>query len=846
MLKITGVVKHITIHGPKAGFGFIGGDDGVDYYFNSRSIRDKDLYIDDFREGDEVEFLPSKQKDEKGRGQARDVVLRGDSLADRASNDENGDDSLTVETENNYTDEMEIENQPDDFEQSQDEDGVFRYYRPGFPRYFDRDLLYDKFLKSNSGEDIILDKLSKVLYISKLGKQQYSISSTYEFCLAGVTKFLKQYIRGQREFIIVLAYFATGDWQEKNYLVERQIRLRKEVSDRDPLVNFYVLISNAVNLRTEIDRKKGGTGAAIIPFSFEEIIKTTNENELIDLLNRRFGEYYYENNMLGETGAIDDDALLFGDRGMIADGIVSRCERGENSGIFGLRRSGKSSVLNAVCRRLDRADIRYIKVESRSQLEHISWKTALFEMAKKIRITTANLEQSDDETSREFEQRLNLNHLEEDYEKKATVCFVEDVKLYCRNLSAFVIAIDEVELITYNTASSSTWNNVEAYTAFWGALRDCGCSLIVCGVNSTINEVNTINFKGAQGDNPMYGRIILSGDSSKTYLPAFTDEQTKYMINSLGAYSNIDFSDVYVEINREFGGQPYAVRQFCSYVFENVKHLRKINKKYIVGKATVIRLLEEFSSSAKGSELCSVILQHVQIFSDEYALLKKIALAPEKYKTIENSDVRSIDHLCKYGLIEYDYGTQYVAFRIRMIKDYIVRTQQKDPIDMSNDERREYIQGIVADVEKKLKKYIRNYYFFAQQIDGFRRYIIDSMRSNNPVVKVNIQYGGPSDPHTCEYDDFFDHKKYIMYFSSVRTIIVNRWNLLGTNIQNENISKTDFSRYMKDLNAGRNDADHYDAEDLTNAPDEWEISDDTMKAFNYAYGKLKPFIDKIK
>ena len=38
---------------------------------------------------------------------------------------------------------------------------------------------------------------------------------------------------------------------------------------------------------------------------------------------------------------------------------------------------------------------------------------------------------------------------------------------------------------------------------------------------------------------------------------------------------------------------------------------------------------------------------------------------------------------------------------------------------------------------------------------------------------------------------------------------------------------------MEDLNAGRTDADHYDAEDMT-APDEWEIDDFTIRAFELA------------
>lgn len=112
--------------------------------------------------------------------------------------------------------------------------------------------------------------------------------------------------------------------------------------------------------------------------------------------------------MLGETSAIDDENLLFGDRGKIADLIVSRSENNGNSGIFGLRRSGKTSVLNAVLRRLERADIKYIKVESRSELENLdSWKIALYDIAKKIRQRTLGIEQQSGETRKEFIERLN-------------------------------------------------------------------------------------------------------------------------------------------------------------------------------------------------------------------------------------------------------------------------------------------------------------------------------------------------------------------------------------------------------------------------------------------------------
>ena len=47
---------------------------------------------------------------------------------------------------------------------------------------------------------------------------------------------------------------------------------------------------------------------------------------------------------------------------------------------------------------------------------------------------------------------------------------------------------------------------------------------------------------------------------------------------------------------------------------------------------------------------------------------------------------------------------------------------------------------------------------------------------------------------------------------------------------------------MEDLNAGRTDADHYDAEDTSNVPINWEIDDITLQAFTTAYVKLENFL----
>lgn len=773
-------------------FGYIMGDDGVKYYFNGKLLADG-FYMKDLQAGEAVAFTAAPAQHDAAKPQATNVK------------------SLNAAS---------------------------KFYRPEFAKSLDLTKV-ERTLKRGSGEMEVLRKLSELLYISYVSSHDMGHHSVFPFCLVGNTSILKQYIRGQYEFLLVFSHFDSCDWQQNTVKAAQAIRLRREIAERRPLVNFYILVSNARNLTDEINKMKGGTSAAIIPFSFSEIL-SADKDVLQELVLSRFEEYYFENNMLGEERAIEEDTLLFGERGKIADSVVQRCVEGKHSGIFGLRRSGKSSVLRAIERRLEYNQIKYATIESRSFLEGLdSWKTALYDIAREIRRRCLGIQQEDGESRADFTKRLQLSSTEDDYARRPTQCFVDDVKLYTRDCSTFVLALDEIELITYNTATSDTWRDLDAYKSFWGALRDSGCSLIVCGVNSTINEKSSISFDGKTCDNPMYERIHTCADFSKTYLPAFTDEQTKDMLNKLGSYSNVAFDHVYTEINRAFGGQPYAIRQFAAYMFEKIKANRKPSEVYQFSKATFDALITEFANSEKGIQLFNTILQHIKIYRDEYEMLEKIALAPEKYRSIEHKDISLIDHLEKYGLIEYDRTTLFVTFNIHAIQEYIQKTATKSPEDMDNDERRRYIQDKVRECERKLKKYILQYYvWFGGEATG-RQVLLRH-------VTVNSNATPTPNGTTCDFKDLFDHSQFKMYFSEIKKIIAwnKNWKSLGQAISNCGITQAKFESCMEDLNAGRIDADHYDPEDMT-CPNGWEISDQTMKDFIAAYKTMAEVFKKL-
>ena len=57
----------------------------------------------------------------------------------------------------------------------------------------------------------------------------------------------------------------------------------------------------------EIEKIKGSTSAAVIPFTFNEILECESERDLEKIFIERFSQYLYENNMLGETSRLNNN-----------------------------------------------------------------------------------------------------------------------------------------------------------------------------------------------------------------------------------------------------------------------------------------------------------------------------------------------------------------------------------------------------------------------------------------------------------------------------------------------------------------------------------------------------------
>ena len=60
------------------------------------------------------------------------------------------------------------------------------------------------------------------------------------------------------------------------------------------------------------------------------------------------------------------------------------------------------------------------------------------------------------------------------------------------------------------------------------------------------------------------------------------------------------------------------------------------------------------------------------------------------------------------------------------------------------------------------------------------------------------------------------------------------------------LTREEFKLCMEKLNAGRIDADHYDAENKNDFPKNWTIDEQTMNDFSFALKKINIFLNTME
>ena len=581
----------------------------------------------------------------------------------------------------------------------------------------------------------IISKLSKVFYITNGGSIIQIGQSTYKYCLAKPTSEFTEQFNLQREIAVVFSDYS--NFEPRTLDAIAQVILEKQRSKLRIERICSILISSDPQIELSIrDLLKNDLDMqVIIPFSYQEF-NTDNWNPY-NIVNR-FRGYFFDRDLFAFSAPIQKDLYFFGRRDYVQS-LVNRALSGEHSGVFGLRRSGKTSVLFAISRALKRNNIDCIFFDCQ-KIHQLRWFELLFEVVQQLYIY--------------FQKETE--HIQKEYtEKQAISLFHQDLNKLLNSRNPVILLFDEIEHLTFDIAMSSHWKTENDFIFFCQAIRSYyqtypnKISLIIAGTNPKINETPIVNGY----DNPMYEQL-----TNDTYLPSFDLTHTTEMVNKLGGYMGLKFNDeVCALLTTDFGGHPFLIRRVCSsinkYITEHcIQKPCKIDK----GIYNVVKDLFVKNEADSFCELILFVLMHS--YPNEFIALKRLAFNAND-TSIDNA---IISHLIGYNIITQSH--QVFDFKIEIVRTYLQNKFKFSRENLTQEEKRTEISIRRNRCEQALRKLIKIQLLGKHDRNAARLAVIN-----------NLEESSKAPASMLSYENLFNPDRNIIYFKDLTNIIRNNW-----------------------------------------------------------------------
>ncbi len=554
-----------------------------------------------------------------------------------------------------------------------------------------------------------------------------------------------------------------------------------EFKNRLDKVTCFIIDGDAnIVEKVKIDRTENPDARLIVPFSIDELNADFSEN----LFSNRLRGFLYEKDLFGIAVPLRNDTLFFGkDRTNIISELYARYKQGEEGGLFGLRRIGKTSILNLLKLRIAQSDGVAVYFDCSSS-HHFHWNEFL-----KYIVTTIVNEYSVEKNENGniiFCSKCDIDFTEERYSAgNAVQSFVDDIKKIYTLLKnrRILVILDEIESISYKTSPSKWWSGEKDALYFWQAIRTLiqmhseYFSFVIAGVNPMCIETQSINGY----DNPIFGMF------NPIYTSLFEYEDIKNMISSIGGRLGISFEDaVYAKMMEDYGGHPFLIRQVCSKI-NNELNDKRVERPTIISRYNYMSKYDEYRQG-----MTSVIEQILSVIENyypgEFELLKRLALdGRNAFKKELALGEKGIQHLVGYCLIEKADGEYFI--RIKSIEEYIKSRFIYDATLNEQKDKRARINMRRDNIEEKLRSIIL---FSLQAKYGKKakeQLISLAEKTTTDTTQKIKMLNAPSLKKTIEE----------LYFSQIKAIIDKDWK----NYANIFPDKSKFEAYMDILSRSR-------------------------------------------
>ncbi|RXT64686.1 hypothetical protein B1F74_10930 [Pseudomonas syringae] len=390
----------------------------------------------------------------------------------------------------------------------------------------------------------------------------------------------------------------------------------------------------------------------IIGVTFSELNSPSRGSLFIrSKISERFGFI----DLLGMSSPIGSDKYFFGRDSLVQELVQMTLSKNQNAGLFGLRKTGKTSVLQAVLRRLSVQNSLCEYVDCHSPGLHAArWWQALENIVERLH-----------------------SKLQSDFRRQATLSlsytqhncgtrFSSDLKLILVQAGASItLLLDEIEFITprLSGALGAHWD--QDFVPFWQTIRAAHQELagkvtfIVAGVNPSAVESTSFNSL----PNPIFQLAI------PKYLDPFDEAAVRKMLKFFGRYSGVQFHENLIKhLTAQFGGHPFLIRLAASETWQRGNNKNSPSQLTEIGitdfKASSVAIKERLRQPMK-----DILLSLVWWYPEEYQLLQWLADGEDEFvKEYLEENQTSLIRFARYGLLRESTN----EFAIEDIKNFLV------------------------------------------------------------------------------------------------------------------------------------------------------------------------------
>lgn len=417
-------------------------------------------------------------------------------------------------------------------------------------------------------------------------------------------------------------------------------------------------------------------GRAYVGISATDFIQSGDAWHLRNAISTQL----FSRDLFEYTLPLDEDMFFFGRQAIVAEHIDA-IRKSENRGIFGLRKTGKTSVLFKVRRQCEQADILTLYYDCKlSSIYRLTEDEFINRICQDIEGSVGKVSgwRSKKHTADKF---LNL------------IKNMPTSKRIC-------IIFDEIEYISPASLTAPHWN--QDFVPFWQTLwstqsqfrRFC---FVIAGVNASI--VETDRYGGIQ--NPMFGIV------KSRYLTGFEKGEVYSLLTALGKRMGMNFEDDAVELLfSRYGGHPLLTRLICSQISTEFKAANaprpvRIDAAYI--RKDMLNREQEIQF------YCGHITSELEDFYvEEYDMLEVLASGNVNDFNELSQDVNLTRHLKSYGLVDFSEAF-FPRFAIPVIQGYIASKWRKSNALKSNryivpeNRRKEFVLGRSTSILRDLR-----------------------------------------------------------------------------------------------------------------------------------------------